>query len=87
MSWWPLRSSAHGSKLRRAGRYWPALALLAGLTCPLILSTWYTFNKQRAALENAYHLELEQMTTVLANGMREPIGTSRRCSAARSWTR
>ena len=64
---------AEPSLSRRILRYWPALILFAGLTCPLVLSTWYTFNKQRAALQNAFTLELEQMTSVLANGMREPI--------------
>ena len=67
------RTPAEPSLPRRIVRYWPALILFAGLTCPLVLSTWYTFNKQRAALQSAFTLELEQMTSVLANGMREPI--------------
>jgi len=61
------------SHARRVARYWPALVLLAGLICPLVFSTWYTFNKQKTSLQRAFQLELEQISEVLANGLREPI--------------
>ena len=57
----------------RLATYWPALLLFAGLVCPLVLSTWYTFNTQRNTLERAFRLEMEQVSQVLARGMQEPI--------------
>ena len=58
---------------RPTGRLWLAITLLLGLICPLLFSTWYMFTSQKESLQRAFHVELERMVMVLAEGMREPI--------------
>lgn len=52
---------------------WIIVILFLGLVVPLLLATWYSLKLQRNVLNDAYQFEMDNMATILANGMRNPV--------------
>ena len=50
-----------------------SLALILGLAGPIFVTSWYTFELETESLAKGLRFELDRVTNVLANGMREPI--------------